>query len=69
VLYDLQSVRGADFRSQAVRKITKPETVEAARGQILDRYGRGLVSNRTSYQVTLDTSVMGAEAERNPNLL
>ena len=69
VLYDLQIVRGADFRSQSVRKITKTETVEAARGQILDRYGRVLVSNRTSYQVTLDTSVMGAEAERNPNLL
>lgn len=69
VLYDLQITHGADFRSQSVRKITKTETVEAARGQILDRYGRVLVSNRTSYQVTLDTGVMGAEAERNPNLL
>lgn len=69
ILYNLQITHGADYRSQSVRKITKTETVEAARGQILDRYGRVLVSNRTSYQVTLDTGVMGAEALRNPNLL
>ena len=69
VLHNLQIVHGADYRERSVRNITKTETVEAARGQILDRYGRVLVSNRTVYQVTLDTSIMGEEAERNPNLL
>lgn len=69
VLYDLQVVHGADYQAQSVRKITTTETVEAARGQILDRYGRVLVSNRTTYQVTLNTSAMGDEASRNPNLL
>lgn len=68
-LYSLQIVNGVEYRSQSVRMITRTETVEAARGQILDRYGRVLVSNRTGYQVTLDPSVMGAEAQRNPNLL
>jgi len=68
-LYQLQIVHGAEHRAQSVRKITKTETVEAARGEILDRYGRVLVSNRTSYQVTLDTGVMGREVERNANLL
>ena len=68
VLWNLQVVNGAYYRSQSVRKIVYTETVEAARGEILDRYGRVLVSNRTSYQVTLNTSFMGEESVRNPIL-
>jgi penicillin-binding protein 2 len=69
VLYDLQVVNGAEYRNQSERKISNTESVEAARGEILDRYGRVLVSNRTSYQVTLDAGLMGTEERRNPNLL
>ncbi len=69
VLYNLQVVNGAEYRSQSRRKISNTESVPAARGEILDRYGRVLVSNRTSYQITLDASLMGAEERRNPNLL
>jgi len=69
VLYQLQVVNGAYYRSATVRKITNRETVEAARGEMLDRYGRVLVSNRATYQVTLDISMMGEEAQRNANLL
>ncbi len=69
VLYSLQVVNGVEYRTQSVHSITRTETVEAARGQILDRYGRVLISNETGYEVTLDPSVMGAEEERNPNLL
>lgn len=69
VLYRLQVVNGDYYRSATVRKITNRETVEAARGELLDRYGRVLVSNRATYQVTLDTSMMGEEAQRNANLL
>ncbi len=69
VLYDLQVVNGAYYQGVSVRRITNRETVEAARGEILDRYGRVLVSNRATYQVTLDTSMMGEEAQRNANLL
>lgn len=58
VLYDLQYVHGADYLAQSRRKIAKTETVEAARGKILDRYGRVLVTNRESYNVSLDTSFM-----------
>ena len=67
VLYDLQYVHGAEYLEQSRRKIAKTETVEAARGQILDRYGRVLVSNRASYNVSLDTSFMGED--RNTVLL
>lgn len=59
VLYDLQYVHGAAYLEQSRRKIARTETVEAARGQILDRYGRVLVTNRESYNVSLDTSFMG----------
>ena len=69
VLYNLQKVNGAYYLEQSTRKIANKETVEAARGELLDRYGRVLISNRATYQVTLDTSLMGSEAERNPNLL
>ena len=67
VLYDLQYVHGEDYLEQSRRRIAKTETVEAARGEILDRYGRVLVSNRTGYNVSLDTSFMGEE--RNQMLL
>ena len=67
VLYDLQYVHGEDYLEQSRRRIAKTETVEAARGEILDRYGRVLVSNRTGYNVSLDTSFMGEE--RNQILL
>ena len=69
ILWDLQVVNGAYYRSQSIRKIVYTETVEAARGEILDRYGRVLVTNRTSYQVTLNTSLMGEEEQRNGILL
>lgn len=59
VLYNLQIVHGLEYLEKSKRKIANTETVEAARGEILDRYGRVLVSNRTSYNVTLDTSLMG----------
>lgn len=58
VLYDLQIVNGAEYLERSQRKIANSETVEAARGEILDRYGRVLVSNRTSYVVKLDTGLM-----------
>ena len=59
VLYDLQIVNGAEYLERSQRKIVNSETVEAARGEILDRYGRVLVSNRTSYVVKLDVGLMG----------
>ena len=68
-LYDLQVVQGAYYREQSTRKIANTETVQAARGEILDRYGRPLVTNRASYQVTLDANLMGDTQKRNATLL
>lgn len=69
VLFDLQVVNGSYFLEQSTRKIANTETVQAARGNILDRYGRVLVSNRATYQVTLDTSLMGTGQSRNETVL
>ena len=69
LLYNLQIVKGAEYRAASVVKISNEVTVEAARGELMDRYGRSLVSNRATYQITLNSSLMGAEAERNANLL
>ena len=69
VLYNLQVVHGGYYLEQSTRKIANTETVQAARGEILDRYGRVLVSNRASYQVSLDTSLMGDIQGRNTTLL
>ena len=69
VLYDLQIVHGAEYLERSKYKNVQTETVDAARGEILDSLGRVLVSNRLSYQVTLDTSLMGTAQQRNAILL
>ena len=69
VLYDLQVVNGDKYLEQSTRKIANTETVQAARGALLDRYGRVLVTNRASYQVTLDTKLMGDIQGRNSTIL
>ena len=53
-LADWQLVRGEELRSEAERaaQITVPS--HAARGEILDRNGKGLVVNRTRWRLTLD---------------
>ena len=65
VLYNLQVLHVDDYRAQSVVKIANRKTVEAARGELLDRYGRSMVTNRATYQLTLNTGVMGEEAVRN----
>lgn len=68
-LYNLQVLHWEEYRAASTVKIANVETVEAARGEIVDRYGRSLVGNRATYEITLNTSIMGKEAERNAILL
>ena len=69
VLYDLQINNGEAYRRQSQYKIAETETVEAGRGQILDRNGRVLVSDKAVYQVKLNTALMGKAPERNQAIL
>ena len=45
-LYNLQIEKGAAYYQQSASQSWKDEAVLGARGNILDRYGRVLVSNR-----------------------
>lgn len=58
-LYDLQINQGEALYERSQNKIAETQIVEADRGDILDRNGRVLVSNRVVYQVTLDLDHMG----------
>ncbi|MDE6107893.1 MAG: hypothetical protein K2F83_04365, partial [Oscillospiraceae bacterium] len=69
VLYQLQVVNGGLYLEQSTRKIVNTETVQSVRGNILDRYGRPLTTNRTTYQVSLDEKLMGSDQNRNNILL
>lgn len=69
VLFNLQVVNGGYYLAQSTRKIANTETVQAVRGDILDRCGRVLVTNRATYQVTLDTQMMGTPQTRNKTIL
>ena len=69
VLYDTQVNNYDYYYASSVRSIARSETVEAARGDILDRYGRVLVSNRVTYQVALNTdAIMNLILAVNPDI-
>lgn len=68
VLYNLQIVHGDEYLERSQRKITKTETVEAARGNLLDSSGQILVTNQAQYQATIDLSLMGKTEQRNAAL-
>ena len=51
-MYNLQIVRGDEFYEESQFKIAETQTVEADRGDVLDRNGRVLVSNETIYQAS-----------------
>lgn len=53
-LYSLQIINGEQYREQAERHLTTTSVVSAARGEILDRYGRPLVTNQSVYSIRLD---------------
>ncbi len=61
VLVNLQVVHGEEYLSNSTTTIIQTETVETDRGDIVDRNGKVLVSNRLSYNVTLDYTAMGSD--------
>lgn len=53
-LYSLQIINGEQYRLQAERHLTSTSIVSAARGEILDRYGRPLITNESVYSIRFD---------------
>ena len=60
VLYNLQIVKGDDYRQRTNVTVTQTERVDTVRGEIVDRFGNVLVSNALQYNVTLDPAAMGS---------
>jgi penicillin-binding protein 2 len=68
-LYKLQIVEGAAYYEQSQNNIVSTHTVTAARGNILDRYGRVLVSNRTCNNLTFNTDELFEQEDPNSIIL
>ncbi|MDD2955764.1 MAG: penicillin-binding transpeptidase domain-containing protein [Oscillospiraceae bacterium] len=57
-LIKMQIVETDQYSAMADMGITREQTVKAARGEIVDRYGRPLVVNESGFQVTLDRAYL-----------
>lgn len=68
-LYKLQIIEGEELYNQGDRISTTERTVTAARGNILDRYGRVLVSNKECYNLKIDTDKLFANEDPNAVIL
>jgi len=68
-LYKLQIVEGEKYYNRANELITTTRTVTASRGNILDRYGRVLVSNAERYNLKIDTDKLFANEDPNAVIL
>ncbi|MGI5936131.1 MAG: penicillin-binding transpeptidase domain-containing protein, partial [Oscillospiraceae bacterium] len=68
-LYKLQIVEGAAYYERSRNNIVTTQVVPAARGNILDRYGRLLVSNRTCNNVVVDTKELFEQEDPNAIIL
>lgn len=69
VMYSTQIANGAYYREQSIRTITRTETVEASRGVLTDRTGKVLVSNRQTYTLTFDASLLNNDDDENEAIL
>ncbi len=56
-LYFLQIVSGEEYLERSTKRTSRTVTVTAPRGEILDRFGRPLVTNRMSFSVIFDATV------------
>lgn len=52
-LFILQVIHGAEYKEITATRLVKTMPQQAPRGEILDRYGRPMVSNRTGYSVKI----------------
>ena len=66
-LYKLQIIEGAAYYEESQNKQVSEQTVTAARGNILDRYGRVLVSNRECYNLKISDKRLFSDEVEDPN--
>lgn len=66
-LYKLQIIEGAAYYEESQNNQPSNQTVTAARGNILDRYGRVLVSNRECYNLKISDTRLFSDEVEDPN--
>lgn len=66
-LYKLQIIEGAAYYEESQNNQASNQTVTAARGNILDRYGRVLVSNRECYNLRISDTRLFSDEVEDPN--
>ena len=66
-LYKLQIIEGAAYYEESQNSLTSYPSVAAARGNILDRYGRVLVSNRECYNLKISDTRLFSDEVEDPN--
>lgn len=66
-LYQLQILNGAAYYDASQNDNVTYPAVKAARGNILDRYGRVLVSNRECYNLVINTTRLFGDEVDDPN--
>ncbi len=69
VLFKLQIVEGAKYSAESANNIVTNETVVASRGNILDRYGRLLISSRPCHNIVLNTDELFDQEDANAIIL
>ena len=62
-LFALQIINGEQYEQMAQRKLTSQLTVTASRGEILDRYGRPLVTNKNVFSLRIDYAYWSKETQ------
>ena len=67
-LFNLQIVQGSSYRAQSEKRVLRQTTVSAPRGEMLDRHGAILATNRDGYNVLLYKQSMSTK-ERNEFIL
>ena len=68
-LYRLQIIEGEAYYNRSNEVSSTERTITAARGNILDRYGRVLVSNKECYNLKMDVSKLFGNADPNAIIL
>ena len=68
-LYKLQIVEGKAYYEESRNSVSTAQRVVAARGNILDRYGRVLVSNTSINNIVLNAEVLLAQDDPNAAIL
>ncbi|MBQ6801753.1 MAG: hypothetical protein IJP05_01640, partial [Oscillospiraceae bacterium] len=62
-LMTMQIVEGESYRSYLTEGYSVTKTIEASRGNIYDRYGRPLATNRVRYDITVDKNNIVTDSE------